>query len=409
MTARPELVLLTARYPFGIKSETFLEAEMEILARRFHRIHVLPSHRDEGVRSLPANAALVEMPWLDGYPARARRRALASTAAVAVLGRTVRGGEAGALVADPRVRLDLLATNVLKARDLAGFLRGGPREALAYDYWLENSTLALALARRGGGVRAAVARAHGFDLYDHRWAHGSVPFRRAKLAGLDGVFAVSEHGARYLRARAPEAADRVHVARLGVRPGAPPPSDDAPPLILTVGSLIPSKRVHRVPGALAATGCALRWLHLGDGPERSRVEAEAAGLPERVSWSLPGHVEHRAVLDFLGRKPVSLLLSLSREEGLPVSMMEAVSYGVPVVAVDVQGVPEVVTPATGLLLDPGAPDAEVARAVTEALAPGRFPRAAVQALARERFDADTNFNAFADHAIALWEDPAALA
>ena len=48
------LVLLTAVYPFGQRSEPFLDAELPILARRFDRVFVVPSNRESGERRLPA-------------------------------------------------------------------------------------------------------------------------------------------------------------------------------------------------------------------------------------------------------------------------------------------------------------------------------------------------------------------
>ena len=97
----------------------------------------------------------------------------------------------------PRIHLDILARNVLKLRDLSALLddRPGLRDAVFYDYWFENSTLALALARRRGIVRAAACRAHGFDLYDERWEGGLVPFRAFKLTGLDR-FVTASYGAQ---------------------------------------------------------------------------------------------------------------------------------------------------------------------------------------------------------------------
>ena len=59
-----QLVLLTSEFPYGKVSETFLETEIEVLAKRFARIYVLPSNRADGVRTMPGNAVLVEMDWL---------------------------------------------------------------------------------------------------------------------------------------------------------------------------------------------------------------------------------------------------------------------------------------------------------------------------------------------------------
>jgi glycosyltransferase involved in cell wall biosynthesis len=92
---------------------------------------------------------------------------------------------------------------------------------------------------------------------------------------------------------------------------------------------------------------------VGEGPERARLEAEieALGLTERVS--LAG--ERRDVPHLLAAADVFVLSSAS--EGMPVSVLEAMAAGLPVVASRVGGVPEQVADGeTGLLVEPGGAD-----------------------------------------------------
>ena len=161
--------------------------------------------------------------------------------------------------------------------------------------------------------------------------------------------------------------------------------------------------MHLVPEVLSLLDRPVRWVHLGDGPERRRVEEAAARVDGAVSWELAGQLGNREVLRFYERHHVDALLSLSLSEGLPVSMMEAQSYGIPVVACAVHGVPEIVDADTGILVGPEASMAEVAAGLTAALQPGRFEGRRVRELFRERFDAHTNYNAFADTLITLHE------
>src|SRR5262249_30315742 len=197
-----------------------------------------------------------------------------------------------------RMYADLLAHNVLKFRALTRFVRRHRLEnAIFYDYWFENSTLALAFLRRSGAIDTAVCRAHGFDIYDERWDGLPVPFREFKAAALDAVFPVSEFGCRYLLKRIPTLQGKIRVSRLGV--WSPPAQDvkpGGPPLIVSCGSLLPSKRVHCIPEVLARLRRPLRWVHLGDGAKRSEVQAAASRLPFGVNWELRGHVDNRSVL-----------------------------------------------------------------------------------------------------------------
>jgi glycosyltransferase involved in cell wall biosynthesis len=404
-----DLVLLTSAYPFGNASETFLETEIEVLAERFRRVYVLPSHREQRVRPLPPGVELVEMDWLGNPPRRARLRALASAKAVSVLATAMRSGDnLGSYLRASRFYLNNLARNALKYRMLRRFVRErGLANAVFYDYWFENSTLALALLRGSGSIRTAVSRTHRFDLYDECWSTGTVPFREAKAQALDAIFAVSESGGDYLRQRIPKQKGKVSVQRLGVRdPGhASPAGTNDPPLVVTCARLEPQKCVHLVPEVLARLDRPVRWMHFGDGPERERVAGEASRLlgggDSKVKWELQGQVDNSDVLDFYETHHVDILLSLSSSEGLPVSMMEAQSYGIPIVARGVGGVPEIVNERTGVLLSSEATPPEIAAALRKVLEPGGIAAESVRAFFKQRFDAKTNYNRFVDALLAL--------
>jgi glycosyltransferase involved in cell wall biosynthesis len=409
MKSGGDLVLLTAAFPFGNKSETFLEPEIEILARRFARILILPSRREAGVRPLPYNVSLIEMDWLRTASRAAKRRALLSPEAGRVLLTTFRsGGNWRPYAQALRTYADVLARNIMKFRSLLRLTYERRLErAVFYDYWFENSTLALALLRRSGAISAAVCRAHGFDVYDERWGGRRVPFREFKAAGLDVVFAVSSFAAHYLCEKTPALQGKLRVSRLGVREQPVVKAKcGSVPLVVSCGSLLPQKRVHLIPEVLARVGRPVRWVHLGDGPERAAVEAAASRLPEPIGWELRGHLNNRDVLRFYQDNDVAALVSLSISEGLPVSMMEAQSFGIPIVAVGVHGVPEIVNQTTGILLSPDSTTHGVASALALALQPGRFDRAGIRAFFRQHYEADTNYNSFADALVALQKNQA---
>jgi glycosyltransferase involved in cell wall biosynthesis len=398
------LVVLTASYPFGVRTETFLENEVPILASRFDRVLILPSHRKPGLRSLPEGVELVEMQWLEGWDRLARLRALSDKAVIQILSSIVPRDWA-AYGRGLRVYSDVLAQNVLKARALRSFIEArGLGSALFYDYWFENSTLALAILRASGQIPVAVARAHRFDLYDETWPAGRVPFREFKMKGLDRVYPVSDFGRRYLEQKAPWASESIEVQRLGV--GQYPMSDRTDreaPLVVSCGTLLPRKRFHLVPEVLELVGGPVRWIHFGDGPDRKRVQSAATRLPDRVSWELRGDVPNSEVIRFYGDEPVDAFLSLSVSEGLPVSMMEAISFGIPLIGMNVHGIPEIVTRETGICLPLEATPARAASALSEVLTPGRFDRAAIREFFVRNYNASVNYTKFADDLISLWD------
>ena len=159
-----------------------------------------------------------------------------------------------------------------------------------------------------------------------------------------------------------------------------------PPRIVTVGRLAAPKDPLTLVRALPALGGRPYSLaFVGGGRDQPHVEEElrARGLTERVA--LLGDRDDVPAL--LAGADVFVLAS--RSEGAPLSILEAMAAGLPVVASDVGGVAELVADGeTGVLVPAGEPDA-LARALARLLDDGALRErmgAAGRARARDRFD-----------------------
>jgi glycosyltransferase involved in cell wall biosynthesis len=159
-----------------------------------------------------------------------------------------------------------------------------------------------------------------------------------------------------------------------------------PPRIVTVGRLAAPKDPLTLVRALPALGGRPYSLaFVGGGRDQPRVEEElrAHGLTERVA--LLGDRDDVPAL--LAGADVFVLAS--RSEGAPLSILEAMAAGLPVVASDVGGVAELVADGeTGVLVPAGEPDA-LARALARLLDDGALRErmgAAGRARAHARFD-----------------------
>jgi glycosyltransferase involved in cell wall biosynthesis len=134
--------------------------------------------------------------------------------------------------------------------------------------------------------------------------------------------------------------------------------DGGPPLVVAVGRLAEPKDALTLVRALAAVpGRAFTALLVGDGPDRPTVETEVRRLGLHDSVALAG--TRHDVPELLARADVFALSS--RSEGAPLSILEAMAAGLPVVSSRVGGVPELVADGeTGLLVPPGDPAAMAA-------------------------------------------------
>jgi glycosyltransferase involved in cell wall biosynthesis len=131
-----------------------------------------------------------------------------------------------------------------------------------------------------------------------------------------------------------------------------------------VGRLSPEKGhliVLRAIEMLAKGGTSVDLEIIGDGPLRQTIADEATrlGLSERVVFS--GELESVEVAARLTEADVFCMASFA--EGLPVSLMEAMALGVPVVSTWISGIPELARDeVTALLVPPGNAE-ELARAL----------------------------------------------
>jgi glycosyltransferase involved in cell wall biosynthesis len=184
---------------------------------------------------------------------------------------------------------------------------------------------------------------------------------------------------------------RATVIRNGVALDVPQarPGDDGPLRAVTVARLRRPKDVMTLVRAIALLppGSA-RATIVGDGPEREVLADEIRRLGVGGAVDLAG--ERDDVADMLAAADVFVLPTLS--EGLPMSVLEAMAAGLPVVAAAVGGVPELVDDGeTGLLVPPGRPDAMAAALGRLAADPALRRR--LGAAGRRRAEAHFDFEA----------------
>jgi glycosyltransferase involved in cell wall biosynthesis len=139
-------------------------------------------------------------------------------------------------------------------------------------------------------------------------------------------------------------------------------------IILYIGNLKSDKGVVDLVKSfaiVAAGNSNVMLVYAGDGVARAEIERlnSPNGLGEPVRFL--GKVSHDALPEWINAADVLCLPS--HHEGVPNVLLEAASCGTPCVATTVGGIPEVVTPASGLLVAPGDV-AALARALIDALA-----------------------------------------
>ncbi|WP_369258687.1 glycosyltransferase family 4 protein [Geodermatophilus amargosae] len=173
----------------------------------------------------------------------------------------------------------------------------------------------------------------------------------------------------------------------------------ARPRIGYVGRLAPQKRPDRLVEAFGRMRECASLVVVGDGPDRALVERLAAAGPGAGRTTLAGFVEHARVPAVLASLDVLVLPSAYEEMGSVLT--EAMAAGLPVVASDVGGIPEVVRDGvTGLLVPPG--DVDALAAALDRVTADPALRARLSAGARAR-SADYAWPALSARVAAVYE------
>ncbi|MDE3123000.1 MAG: glycosyltransferase [Paracoccaceae bacterium] len=207
------------------------------------------------------------------------------------------------------------------------------------------------IVRRMTGIPFSLS-SHAHDLFETQ------ALLAQKLPEADFVRTISAFNRDFILDHVPALGARPPVViHVGADLSSPPVRPRGGPFrLLYVGSLEYRKGVDVLLNALPGLNFEDWQLDiLGDGPERRRLEAQAArlGLASRVRFR--GRQGNDAVLDAM--KAASVLVVPSRigprnqTEGLPTVIVEAMSLRLPVIASRLTGIPEIVHPGrTGLLV-----------------------------------------------------------
>jgi colanic acid/amylovoran biosynthesis glycosyltransferase len=346
------LWLFTDRFPYG-KGESFLEAELKYLSKRFNDIHIIPfeSHNFNTAISLPENVNVIKPPFK-----RAKNKS-----------ELIIKGLYNASPLYPYIRefwqkrvfcsyyklknwlTHFLVTRAelafLKKNDLIEIFAGSN---ICYFYWGLRWSQVLPFIN---SIQAKIAvRFHGSDIYEHL-NHHYIPFRSSQLQRVHMAVFVSGFGKEYLTKQYPQILNISVISRLGtVDYGLNPYRTNHIITLVSCSNLVGVKRVTLIAQCLKYLDLKIKWIHIGDGPEMNKIRMLAETLPDNIEVNLDGSINHQDLMKFYQSTPINAFINVSSSEGVPVSIMEALSFGIPVLATDVGGVSEIADNETGILV-----------------------------------------------------------
>jgi glycosyltransferase involved in cell wall biosynthesis len=271
------------------------------------------------------------------------------------------------------------------------------RRIIFYSYWFNDWASILTIAKQMGLKGKFVSRTHGYDFDEQQQGRGYHPFRYVELPMFDQVYQVSEYGQNYIQKRYPYAKN-LQISKLGVVDhGFNPILTEQIFQIVSCSNFVPLKRVHLIAEILANLNVPFHWNHFGDGDGIIEVKKIANRKLPNQNFTFNGIVSNGFLMEWYKRNPVDLFINVSSLEGLPVSLMEAISFGIPIVGCNICGVPEIVNEKTGILLERDFDTIETSNAIEKFLQANSRNinfRNGVKQFWMDNFDADSNYHLF---------------
>ena len=240
--------------------------------------------------------------------------------------------------------------------------------ALFYFYWWDYKCLGLTMHKRRYPHIKMIARTHGYDLYDEREMYGKQFFKPQMDRELDRVIFAAQYAKQYYLNRYNRSDNiKYPVHCLGVRDPKVNLDEGKNQVfhIVSCSYAIPIKRVELIiEGLCKITDIEIKWVHLGNGSELDRLKDMAKKkFGKNIDYNFAGELLNQDVINYYKENNVNCFITTtSTEGGNPVSVQEALSFGIPIIATAVGDIPRMVNN-NGVLLSENPTGDEVAQAI----------------------------------------------
>jgi glycosyltransferase involved in cell wall biosynthesis len=341
-----KLILLTSGFPYG-KGENFLEKEIKILASKFKEVLIIScSPSSDESRETPENVHTI---IFKSTKSRTFRTMISKSFLSEFLSN---------LFSNPLKNKVAINSWFIATELTIQIQEHITPNTILYSYWLDDKALALSILKSKNRMLKVVSRAHRWDIYEEEHLYHYLPFRKFLFKQLNAIYSISSDGLRYLESKG---AMNVEISRLGTIQTEEINTQSSGEVLnlVSISYLIKRKRMALLIDALQVLdneGVEIKWTHFGDGPEMDQLKERTESL-QHISVTFKGFISNTLLMEWISANAnSSVLINLSESEGIPVSMMEAMSYGIPCIGTNVGGVSEIIEDGKNGCLLPATPN-----------------------------------------------------
>lgn len=401
------LIILTHHFPCR-PGEEFLKAELNVTSLYFKKIILCPLNVMNGEKSLHILPSNVEVIITKNIPNHVGILSLFGIIINILRKELFVIPNKKLFFMMLKFNLSLLRQCYRKAKQIENYLMN-PKQTIIYSFWCDDLALTGAFIKSRYPENLFISRAHGFDVFEEQSDIKYIFFRSFQLSKLDRLWSVSESGSNHLKSKNPVYNYKIGCRYLGIDSDGKISYRHSDVITLVTCSHVRSiKRLHILIEALKLiSNIEVEWHVIGDGPDLESLKELSTELHNNCKVIFHGHLSTSQIHEFYGNNHFDFLVSLSSSEGLPVSMMEAISHGIPILSTDVGGCREIVNEVTGELIPadflPNLLTLKIA-GCKQSKYNNLVHRQAIRSFWQDNFDSKVNYKKFAEDILELKRD-----
>lgn len=350
------LILFSYFYPYS-DFDNYINEEVKILSESFSKIYIIPiNYSSELYRKIPDNATLIDYPisiadssFLDKLKVLFSKEFLEELRNIFFKRKLKVTSLLVKTIVVYLMKVFKYKKKLIEIIDQENQL--AEKEIYIYSYWMLENAVASGLVKQMYPQVKVISRAHSSDIYFERHDLNYIPFSDKVYALLDAIYFISEMGKNYfIKAHDLGIFSKLRVARLGTIEAKKLPQKEQQEgiKIISLSWILPFKRIELIVDSLQRIhDIKIHWIHIGayyqDRFEDFKTYAkDKLSLNTNITYDLKGDMKNDEISEYLSNEFFDVFISTSATEGIPVSMMEAMSFGIPVISTNVGGVHEIV-------------------------------------------------------------------
>ncbi len=233
-------------------------------------------------------------------------------------------------------------------------------ENIVYSFWFDYSISMFQDILKANHICANikyVARGHRRDIYENENSLNYLPFRKKYFESLNLLCLSTKDGFFYMQNKYEKYINKLEMIHLGTEDHGYKVNryNNTCFHIVSCSFCSPVKRVDLIIKALSKLNSTkkIKWTHIGYGIMFNELNKMCKlNLKDKIDYEFIGYLKNQDMIKFYQTHNINLFINVSSSEGLPVSIQEAISFAIPVIATNVGSTQEaVINNYNGLLLN----------------------------------------------------------